>query len=60
MSQEKNRNARNTLDCIVESETFSSTVLLATSTLNNGINIKDIDVKNVVIDFFMSLNFYKC
>lgn len=37
---------------IVENESFSPSVLIATSTLDNGVNIKDENVRNVVIDFF--------
>lgn len=37
---------------IVENESFRPSVLIATSTLDNGVNIKDENVKNVVIDFF--------
>ena len=35
---------------IVENEKFSETVLISTSVLDNGINIKDTTVKHVVID----------
>ena len=39
-------------DYIVENEKFNSKVLVSTSTLDNGINIKDSCVKNIVIDVF--------
>ena len=37
---------------IVENEKFSPQVLISTSVLDNGINIKDRTVKNVVVDVF--------
>ena len=37
---------------IVENENFPSQVLISTSVLDNGINIKDSSVKNIVIDLF--------
>lgn len=37
---------------VVEKEKFSSQVLISTSVLDNGINIRDKTVKNVVVDMF--------
>ncbi|MBO6179444.1 MAG: DEAD/DEAH box helicase family protein [Selenomonadaceae bacterium] len=43
---------------IVENESFRPSVLIATSTLDNGVNIKDENVKNVVIDFLGLVPFF--
>lgn len=56
-SRQNNVKARAEFDCIIDSDSFKSRVLLATSTLDNGINIKDKNVKNVVIDFFDETEF---
>lgn len=42
---------------IVENEKFDQTVLISTSVLDNGINIKDKAVKNIVIDIFDRVQF---
>ena len=56
-SRQNNVKAREEFDHIVANDSFKSRVLLATSTLDNGINIKDENVKNVVIDFFDETEF---
>lgn len=43
---------KDTVKEIVSTSTFNGKILATTSTLDNGINIIDKDVKNVVIDFY--------
>ncbi|MBR0287609.1 MAG: DEAD/DEAH box helicase family protein, partial [Selenomonadaceae bacterium] len=55
LSREKidnSKKAREVYDKLIEKESFDSDVLIATSLLNNGINISDEKVKNIVIDVF--------
>ena len=44
-------------DNIIKNEKFDNQVLITTSLLDNGINIKDSEVKNVVIDVFDKTEF---
>lgn len=60
LSREKINNskkAREIYDKLIEKESFDSDVLIATSLLNNGINVSDEKVKNIVIDVFERTEF---
>lgn len=47
---------KDTVKDIIDTSTFNGKILATTSTLDNGINIIDKDVKNVVIDFSDPVN----
>ena len=60
LSREKinnNENDKKIYDDIVKQEKFNADVLISTSLLDNGINIKDEKVTNVVIDIFDRVEF---
>ena len=60
LSREKidnNEKERNFYDDIIEQEKFNCDVLITTSLLDNGINISDEKVKNIVIDVFDRVEF---
>lgn len=48
----RNKKAREVYDKLIEKENFEADVLIATSLLNNGINVSDEKVKNIVIEVF--------
>ena len=52
-----NEKAREIYDKLIEKENFEADVLIATSLLNNGINVSDEKVKNIVIDVFERTEF---
>ena len=56
-SRKNNKEAKEEFSRIVNTGTFNSKVLIATSTLDNGINIRDSNIKNIVIDFFDETEF---
>ena len=56
-SRKNNKEAKEEFNRIVNTETFNSKVLLATSTLDNGINIREPKIRNIVIDFFDETEF---
>lgn len=51
-SRKRSGNEQDEFNHIVQNGSFNSQVLISTSTLDNGINIKDDSVKNIVIDLF--------
>lgn len=60
LSREKindNGEEKNYYDDIIEQEKFNRDVLITTSLLDNGINISDEKVKNIVIDIFDRVEF---
>ena len=54
---DSNSDEHKTYSSIVENENFNQTVLISTAVLDNGINIKDKAVKNIVIDVFDRVQF---
>ena len=53
----RDKKAREVYDKLIEEEIFKYDVLIATSLLNNGINVSDEKVKNIVIDVFERTEF---
>ena len=51
------KKAREIYNKLIEKESFDSDVLIATSLLNNGVNVSDEKVKNIVIEVFERTEF---